>query len=134
MAAFKRPLPGMGIAGPIISPIASPLALTPSAISTRELHIIEAMLKDVAPQWSVELHGISFDDTSLIILPEDGEDALGPSFMISQEGYGLRLDQFHWDELTEIGAFPTLSAVVDVLVTLLRDATDFTLPPSATIH
>ncbi len=85
MATFKRAISG--------SLDMRPLALTPAAFSGRDLQIVEAMLADIAPQWSVELHGISAEDLSLIILPEDGDDALGPSLMISREDYGLRLDQ-----------------------------------------
>jgi hypothetical protein len=126
MATFKRAIPG--------SLDTSALALTPAAFSGRDLQIVEAMLADIAPAWSVELHGVSAEDTSLIILPEDGEDALGPSLMISRENYGLRLDQIRWDELTEIGTFPTLGDVVDAIAHILQDYSDFKLPQSATIH
>jgi hypothetical protein len=112
----------------------SPLALTPAAFSSRELQIVEAIVADIAPAWSVELHGVSAEDTSLIILPEDGDDAFGPSLMISREDYGLRLDQIRWDELTEIGTFPTLGDVVDAIAHILQDYSDFKLPQSVTIH
>ncbi|HET6606031.1 MAG TPA: hypothetical protein VFG62_05150 [Rhodopila sp.] len=126
MAAFKRAIPG--------SSNMNPLALTPAAFTSRDLQIVEAMLADIAPQWSVELHGISAEDTSLIILPEDGEDALGPSLMISREDYGLRLDQIHWDELTEIGTFSVLAEVVGAIARILQNYSDFKLPASVTIH
>ena len=60
---------------------------------------------EIAPEWSVELHGICADEATLVLLPEDGDDATGPSFMISRETYGLRLDQVHWDVVTEVGVF-----------------------------
>jgi hypothetical protein len=126
MATFKRAIPG--------SWDMSPLALTPAAFSKRDLQIVEALLADIAPAWSVELHGVSAEDTSLIILPEDGDDAFGPSLMISREDYGLRLDQIRWDELTEIGTFPTLGDVVDAIARILQDYSDFKLPQSVTIH
>ncbi len=126
MATFKRsPARGYDF---------GPLAFAPSAISNRDLMIVEAMLADIAPQWSVELHGVCVEDTSLIVLPEDGEDSLGPSFTICREDYGLRLDQIHWDELTELGVFPTLSEVVDVIAHALREFSSFRLPRSVTIH
>jgi hypothetical protein len=126
MATFKRSLAGAHDLGPV--------AMTPSSISNRDLMIVEAMLADIAPQWSVELHGVCVEDVSLIVLPEDGEDSLGPSFTVSREDYGLRLDQIHWDELTELGIFPTLSEVVDVIAHVLRDFSSFRIPPSVTIH
>lgn len=126
MATFKRSLARASDLGPVAFP--------PSAISNRDLMIVEAMLADIAPQWSVELHGVCVEDTSLIVLPEDGEDSLGPSFTISREDYGLRLDQIHWDELTELGVFPNLSEVVDVIAYALREFTGFRLPRSVTVH
>jgi hypothetical protein len=126
MATFKRDILG--------SWDMNPLALKPAAFSNRDLQIVEAMLADIAPQWSVELHGTSAEDTSLIILPEDGEDSLGPSLMISREDYGLRLDQIHWDELTEMGTFSTLGDVVDAIAGILQTYSDFKLPASVTIH
>lgn len=126
MAASKRPSSLMSCSAPI--------AIAPSPISLRDLQIVEAMLADVAPQWTVELHGVSVDDTSLIILPEDGEDALGPSFTINSSDFGLRLDQIHWDELTEIGSFTSLSAAVDAIALILRDFGAPRRLASVTIH
>ena len=36
-------------------------------------------------------------------------DATGPSFVISRESYGYRLDQVHWDTIRDIGLFSSLA-------------------------
>jgi hypothetical protein len=108
--------------------------LRPLPLCDRDLRIVQTMLSEVAPEWSVELHGICSDEATLVVLPEDGEDALGPSFAITRESYGLRLDQIHWDELTELGVYPSLNDVIDVMGRILSDRVDFALPASVTIH
>ena len=42
--------------------------------------------------------GICANEATLVVTPEDGDDETGPSFVISRETYGLRLDQVHWAE------------------------------------
>lgn len=108
--------------------------LRPIPLCDRDLRIVQTMLLEIAPEWSVELHGICSDEATLVVLPEDGEDALGPSFAITRETYGLRLDQIHWDELTELGVYPSLNSVIDIMARILSDRTDFALPPSVTVH
>ncbi len=51
MAAFKRAVLANG------TPI--PVALATQPISARDLKVVALMLADIAPDWSVELHGIS---------------------------------------------------------------------------
>lgn len=126
MAAYKRVVVANGAAGPV--------AFAAQPISSRDLQVVALMLSDIAPDWSVELHGISLEDSSLIVLPEDGEDANGPSFAISRDGYSLRLDQIHWDELTELGSFTTMGELLDVMARTLSQFTDFHRPRSITLH
>ena len=44
---------------------------------------------EIAPDWAVELEGICDEEATLVVLPEGGDDAIGPSFVISRETYGL---------------------------------------------
>src|ERR1700735_2435255 len=74
-------------------------------IGASDLDFVQRAMDEIAPQWSVELQGICVDEATLVLLPEDGDDAMGPSFLISRETYGFRLDQVHWDVLTEYGVF-----------------------------
>ena len=99
-----------------------------------ERRLAQRIMAELAPDWSVELHGIYNEETILIVLPEDGDDAMGPSFVINRETFGLKLDQIHWDKLTEIGVFATLSDVLSAIGTLLGASTGFSLPASITVH
>ncbi|HXT80106.1 MAG TPA: hypothetical protein VN702_11105 [Acetobacteraceae bacterium] len=77
-----------------------------------DVAMMAAAIADVAPDWSVELQGICADEASLIMLPETADDAIGPSFVVQKAACGFRLDQFHWDAYSEIGAFSTMDEVV----------------------
>ena len=99
-----------------------------------ELALVQAAMADAAPEWTVELHGICAEDATMVLLPEDGEDAAGPSFMISRETYGFRIDQVHWDEVTEIGVYATMHDIVDVLRLRLAFCAGLEAPVSVTVH
>ena len=109
------------------------LAMPAGRLGLAELRIVEQALADVASDWSVELNGISVEDASLVVLPEGGDDAMGPSFVISRESFGFRLDQLHWDVMQEIGIYAALGeAIAAVWVRLAR--ADLTYPVSLTLH
>jgi hypothetical protein len=112
------------------------LAFTPTVrpINEADLDLVQRAMAEIAPDWSVELHGICADEATLVLLPEGGDDANGPSFMISRETYGLRLDQVHWDVMTELGTFVSLSDIVVVLGVRLAFLPDLVIPASATLH
>jgi len=99
-----------------------------------ELTIVEQALADVASDWSVELDGVSVEDVSLVVLPDGGDDAMGPSFVISRENFGFRVDQLHWDLMQEIGTYAALAeAIAAVRVRLLLNAGPV-YPVSLTLH
>ena len=91
-------------------------------------------MDEIAPQWSVELQGICVDEATLVLLPEDGDDSMGPSFLISRETYGFRLDQVHWDVLTELVVFGSLNDVVTTLGVRLAFIPEMAVPASVTVH
>jgi hypothetical protein len=95
---------------------------------------VQIAMAEIAPDWSVELHGICADEATLVLLPDGGDDTMGPSFMISRETYGFRLDQVHWDLTTEIGVFASLSDVVAMLAARLTFYPDLAVPASVTLH
>ena len=54
--------------------------------------------------------------------------------MISRETYGFRLDQVHWDVVTEFGVFASLNDVVAALGARLAFFPDMATPASVTVH
>src|SRR5690242_12839890 len=94
----------------------------------------QSVINDVAPGWAVELQGICTDEASLILVPEGGEDELGPSFSVTRESYGFRLDQVQWDEMTELGIYASLREVLDTICHRLAFCADIICPDYVTIH
>jgi hypothetical protein len=95
---------------------------------------MQLVLAELAPNWTAHLQGICAYEATLVIVPQGGDDAIGPSFLISRETYGLRLDQVHWDDMTEIGVYASLSDVVSVLRTRLDRYWEVRLLASSTLH
>jgi hypothetical protein len=113
VTTFAAPVPPLGVA---------------------DLALVQRAMAEIAPDWAVALESICVDETTLVLVPDDGDDRSGPSFVISREAYGLRVDQVHWDEVTEIGVFASLTDILQVLRLRLAFFIDSTVPASATIH
>jgi hypothetical protein len=94
----------------------------------------QSVINDVVPGWSVELDGICADQASLILVPDGGEDDLGPCFCVTRESYGFRIDQVQWDEMTEVGIYASLREVLDTICHRLAFQADTIRPGSVTIH
>jgi hypothetical protein len=91
----------------------------PEPLGLQELHMMRDVLADFAPEWTAELDGICTDEAKLVLVPENGDDATGPSFVVSRENFGYRLDQVHWDTMRDVGLFATLADVIAVVRQIL---------------
>lgn len=110
------------------------LAVSFPPVGRAELLFLQIEIGDFAPAWSVELHGICAAAASLVVLPDGGDDIAGPSFQITREVGGFRLDQIHWDMMTEVGTFTSLPDVVDAMRPRMAFAARGGAPASATLH
>jgi len=117
-----------------LSSLDSTFSLPVRPLGNADLGLVRNAMADIAPEWSVELHGICVEEATLVLLPEGGDDAMGPSFMISRETYGFRLDQVHWDVLTEFGVFASLDDIVTTLSVRLAFFPGMAIPASVTVH
>jgi uncharacterized protein (DUF58 family) len=103
-------------------------------LSAADAAMVKRVVAEIAPEWSVELHGFCADEATLVLVPEDGDDAKGPSFLISRDPGGIKLDQIRWDELTEVGIFPSLQEAVLALAPRLSSSNGVEMHTSATVH
>jgi hypothetical protein len=85
-----------------------------------DLALVQRAIAEITPDWAVALEGISAEEATLVLVPDDGDDRSGPSFVISRETYGLRVDQVQWD--------------LEVLRLRLAFCMDRIVPGSATLH
>ena len=58
----------------------------------------------------------------------------GPSFVISREGFGFKLDQLHWDEMHELGTYSALADVVTAVEMRLSLDCNRNQSMSLTVH
>ena len=116
--------------------IASPtgLAVPVEPLGQADLALMRRAMSEIAPGWSVDLQGICADEATLVLLPEGGDDSRGPSFLISRETYGFRVDQVHWETLSEVGVFASMGEVVGAIWMCLSFRGDGTTAMSLTIH
>ncbi len=107
----------------------------PSApLGYAELQMVKAALTNVAPEYTVELLSTYNEQTTLILLPVSGDDVAGPSFVISQDAFGLRVSQVHWDVVADVGVFPALQDVVLALGRRLAFCSTGIAPATMTLH
>ena len=93
----------------------SAVALKAPPLGSADLALLQDLIDEIAPAWTVELHGIRAEEASLILLPHGGDDLIGPSFLVTRESDGFRLDQVRWDEMTETGFYPSLIDVLEAI-------------------
>ena len=85
-----------------------------------------------APNWSVELYDEALGAATIIIMPEDADDEIGPTYFVHREGSTFCLDQLHWDNYSALGRFEDLHDVARaVSIRLLNQSA---LPTSVTLH
>lgn len=73
---------------------------------------IAAAVSQLVPNWSVELSPGLSPPESIMISPDDGEDASGPTVIITAESGVFRLDAFRWDSYWSIGEYRTWAEAV----------------------
>ncbi|MGE0416900.1 MAG: hypothetical protein AB7O80_08845 [Acetobacteraceae bacterium] len=81
-----------------------------------DLSAVARAVGAVTVDWTVELSQVFADEANLIIMPENGDDAAGPTFVIYYDDGLFCVDQVHWDDCTSIGQYENLGAAIQVMV------------------
>lgn len=93
-----------------------------SNIGTREHADVADAVMEIAPDWSVELCGVTLDDRCVVVMPEDGDDMTGPTYIIRRSGSLVVLEEMRWDECHVIAACGDLHDAIRHLSAGLRMA------------
>lgn len=86
------------------------------------------------PDWSVELHRAFNGEATLVLMPDDADDLVGPTFVVRREGGSFSLEQFHWDIYSTVGTFATLREVVYAVRLSVADFSGAMTPGSMLRH
>ncbi len=112
---------------------AMPAEIQPLGLT--DLRFVRDAIESFAPDWTAELAGICVDEATVVVVPESGDDAMGPSFVISRDSFSYRLDRIHWDLMNEMGDYPSLNEVMIAIRACVRSgATSSGKSVSVTLH
>ncbi|MGA2843163.1 MAG: hypothetical protein ABSG18_24030 [Steroidobacteraceae bacterium] len=64
--------------------------------SARRQHLA-GVVAGVAPDWSVELHYDEHGKAAIVIMPEDPDDTIAPTLIVSTTGSAFLLDELRYD-------------------------------------
>jgi hypothetical protein len=112
----------------------SAFALKTPPLGQADLAIFRQLIDEIAPDWTVELQGLCAEEACLVLLPEGGDDSNGPSFVVSRENFGFKLDRLHWDELTEVGMYASRADVLKAIHCRIAFFSESPHLSSVTIH
>jgi hypothetical protein len=84
-------------------------------LGERDLERVADAIADIAPDWTVELAGADRVDLSLVVMPEDADDELGPTYVIWRDGGSVRLDQYHRDVVAPLASRPDMGDILRLL-------------------
>lgn len=96
-------------------------------IGYSELSLVAEAIADIAPDWSVELSQAFAGESNLVIMPDEADDTIGPTFVIYQDAGKFCIDQVQWDESNPIGIYPNLPTATQAVAIRLANLTG-TLP------
>lgn len=111
-----------------------PLAASAEPLGAAHRFYLEGAIASAAPDWSVELYDEALGTATIIIMPEDADDEIGPTYFVHREGAAFCLDQLHWDSYSSIGRFTDLRDVARAVRARLLCQSSMAVPISATIH
>lgn len=112
---------------PVIAVETKPLGLA-------DLRFVRDAIHVFAPDWTAELAGICADEAAVVVVPESGDDAAGPSFVISRDSFRYRLDRVHWDQMNDLGSYPSLGDVVAAIESCVISGATLREALSVTLH
>ena len=64
---------------------------------------LSGVIAGLAPNWSVELHYDEDAKAALVIMPEDPDDPIAPTLIVSATGSGFQLDELRGDACRGVG-------------------------------
>jgi len=88
-------------------PISRPDPLGPS-----ECQHLAALVAELAPDGSVELRHDVFGSPTIVILPEDLDDANGPTLFVHRDGAVFHLEELRWGTYRKVDEFATWADVL----------------------
>ena len=74
----------------------------------------------LAPEWLVEIQTDPVGEISVMIIPPNVDDTIGPMLVVYKVASVFLLDQFRWDRYGNVGEYSTLDGVRRAITGMLR--------------
>lgn len=94
---------------------------SPHPLCDSDLQVILNVIAELAPGWTAELTLEMAEDASIVLMPEDANDAIAPTLILYQNGIVYSVDQLHWDQYSTCGQYRSLPDAVFAVKALLID-------------
>ena len=103
-------------------------------VGRRELRHVARMISIVAPSWSVKLHNVPAEVTSIQVLAEPNEDVTEAMYIIWRTQAGFHLDQLRCDVYMELDTFASIWELISYLRSLIAQSAAMASPVSVMCH
>jgi hypothetical protein len=100
------------------------------ALGQEQCNHLTALIAELAPDWSVELHLDVLREPMIVILPETLDDAIGPTLVVYRDETAFHLEELRGDAYRKLGDYRVWSDVLRVVwLRLFRE-----MPFAPTLH
>jgi hypothetical protein len=82
-----------------------------------------AKIVGLPANWTVEFHRDPVGSTNIALVPDQANDAIGPTLVVYWDGAVVRLDALRWDTYTGIGAYRGVTDALIAASALIRQGT-----------
>ncbi len=84
----------------------------PAPLGPEQCRHLAAVVAELAPDWSVDLHHDVLGNATIVILPDGADDANGPSLFVHREGAAFHLEELRWGAYRKLGEYPAWGDVL----------------------
>ncbi len=74
-------------------------------LGQQQCNHLAAVLAELVADWSVELHLDVLRKPMIVILPDNLDDAIGPTLAVHGDEIAFHLEELHWDTCRKIGVY-----------------------------
>jgi hypothetical protein len=97
---------------------------------SRRCQQLATVIATLIPDWSVELHRDEFGEATIVIMPDDPNDAIYPTLIVSRYDSIFYLDELRQDSFRKLSDHLTWTE----LLRAVRIRLAWEMPVSATLH
>jgi len=89
-----------------------PATSRPEPLGPGECEQLAALVAELAPDWSVELRHDVLGCPTIVILPDDLDDANGPVLFVHREGSAFHLEELRWSTYRKLDEYRAWAEVL----------------------